>query len=247
MKLLGAINTNAATIILDGAASQLLKTSGGADALANFAANAAAGDFTIKNGRNFTTAGALSNAGTLTVGEGVGDTSVFRLGAGGTAKLTNTGTLAGSGIIQGNVENSGIIVPGNSPGLLTITGNYTQLSPAELAIQILNAGTYDQLSITGTAGLGGTLSVSLLPGAVINDGETFTVLHSSGLLSGEFEKYIFDIPQSLSFTTDYTTGHDVILTAHGSTVPLPPSLLLFGSGLVGMFGYRLHFKRRTAA
>ena len=58
------IVTNAATIVLDGAASQIINQSN-ADALANFATNAAAGRFTLQNGRNFTTVDGFTNAGYL--------------------------------------------------------------------------------------------------------------------------------------------------------------------------------------
>ena len=36
------------------------------------------------------------------------------------------GTLQGNGTVSGNVTNSGTVSPGLSPGLLTVTGNYTQ-------------------------------------------------------------------------------------------------------------------------
>ncbi len=60
--------TNAATIVLDSAGSAILNESTNGDALVNFATNTAAGSFTIQNGRNFTTAGAFSNAGVVRVG-----------------------------------------------------------------------------------------------------------------------------------------------------------------------------------
>src|SRR5207244_3599939 len=60
------IRTNAANIILDGPAAQILDLANN-DALANFASNAA-GSFTIQNGRHFTAAGAFTNAGTLVIG-----------------------------------------------------------------------------------------------------------------------------------------------------------------------------------
>jgi hypothetical protein len=63
------IVTNAATTVLDGPASQIVDQSNN-NALANFAANAAAGRFTIQNGRNFASAGDFLNAGSMTVGSG---------------------------------------------------------------------------------------------------------------------------------------------------------------------------------
>src|SRR5262249_50293593 len=65
------IVTNAANLVLDGPAAQIVNQSDG-NGLANFATNAAAGRFTVQNGRTFTTAaaGAFTNAGTLVVGAG---------------------------------------------------------------------------------------------------------------------------------------------------------------------------------
>src|SRR5438128_1349373 len=63
------IRINAANIVLDGTASQIvdaLKT----DALGNFTTNTATGSFTIQNGRNFATGGSFANLGVLTIGAG---------------------------------------------------------------------------------------------------------------------------------------------------------------------------------
>src|SRR5262249_36172860 len=65
----GSIVTNAAAIVLDQPGGAIVDGSG-ADMLANLASNAAGASFTVQNGRNFTTAGALANAGSITVGPG---------------------------------------------------------------------------------------------------------------------------------------------------------------------------------
>ncbi len=256
------IATNAATIILDGPSSAIVRYSGGANALTGFATNAATGDFTIKNGRNFTTAGAFSNAGKMTFETGsdftVGASQNYIQAAGLTtvngsliAALVDiqAGILKGAGTITGNVTiNGGTVQPGNSPGIMNIIGDYSQSADSTLDIEILNtvlaSGGYDQLSITGTASLAGTLNVSLLPGAVISDGDTFNIIHYASF-SSEFSNYVgpFDTSEPFYFTYNYLPN-DLVLTAHGA-VPLPPSLLLFGSGLlsIGVFA-RKKFKRQ---
>ena len=60
--------TNAAAVELSGANSRIVNPTDSADALANFATNAAAGRFTIVDGRSFTSAGDFTNAGVVTVG-----------------------------------------------------------------------------------------------------------------------------------------------------------------------------------
>jgi hypothetical protein len=101
----GEIVTNAANIVLDGAASTFVD-GGSKDALSSFAINAAKSSFTITNGRNFTTAGNFTNNGTLAVGAG----STFGVGGsltnfagttltGGTYNVTGTFQFAGANIV----------------------------------------------------------------------------------------------------------------------------------------------------
>jgi hypothetical protein len=79
------IVTNAATIVLTGASSGIIDQAS-ADGLRNFAANAAAGSFTLQGGRNFTTAGDFTNTGNLTLGPG----STFRVTGNYTQDPTGT-------------------------------------------------------------------------------------------------------------------------------------------------------------
>jgi fibronectin-binding autotransporter adhesin len=58
-------------------------------------------------------------AGTLNVAENSALTSPL-------VTIENGGTLMGSGIISGNLTNFGLVSPGNSPGTLTVSGDYTQ-------------------------------------------------------------------------------------------------------------------------
>jgi hypothetical protein len=80
------------------------------------------------------------------------------------------GMLTGTGTIDGAVVNSGVISIGNSPGLLVIDGNYTQAADGLLVIEIGGPGafipgeTYDQLVVTGTANVAGTLQFVQLEG-----------------------------------------------------------------------------------
>ncbi len=185
------IQTNAATIVLNGAASQILNSTTSANALANFAANAAGGSFTVQNGRNFTTVGAFGNAGDVAVGSSstftvsgnytqtAGDTDL----QGGTLAATGPvslqgGLLSGSGMVSGNVNNAAVVGPGDSAGTISITGNYTQTSAGTLNIELggVATGQFDQLLVSGTATLDGTLNVSLINGFTPTPPQSFPVL-----------------------------------------------------------------------
>ena len=65
-----SIQTNAATVILDGPSASIIKYADSSNALAGFASNTALGGFTVKNGANFATAGAFNNAGAMTFRDG---------------------------------------------------------------------------------------------------------------------------------------------------------------------------------
>jgi hypothetical protein len=52
-----------------------------------------------------------------------------------TAQLRG-GSLSGSGTITGSVSNNATLSPGASPGLLAITGTYTEGSGAHLQIEL---------------------------------------------------------------------------------------------------------------
>lgn len=109
---------------------------------------------------------AATNGGTIPLNSGTVNLSrvdVQATGAGtvvgGTFQMSG-GTLSGNGTIQANVFNSGTTAPGvgNTPGILSITGSFTQTSAGVLNIQIggTTAGTqYDQLAVTGPAVIGG--------------------------------------------------------------------------------------------
>jgi hypothetical protein len=97
--------------------------------------------------------------------------------------LGGSGTLNGNPILSGNTDCG----PGQSPGILTINGNYTQGANNALNIQL--AGTtagsgYDQLNVTGTATLGGTLNVSQINGFTSNGGSY--VIMKYGARNGTF-------------------------------------------------------------
>jgi len=95
------------------------------------------------------------------------------------------GTLGGIGTVGGNLSSSGgTVAPGESAGLLAVSGNYTQDGSSSLEIEIgglVSDDQYDVLAVTGTADLAGTLAISLIDGFTPTAGQQFTVLTSSGI------------------------------------------------------------------
>ncbi|HYT89560.1 MAG TPA: putative Ig domain-containing protein, partial [Gemmataceae bacterium] len=241
------IRTNAATIVLDGPGSAIVNPSN-VNALASFATNAAAGNFTIQNGRTITTP-AFSNAGNVTIGA----TSTFLTSAGnytqtaGTTTVLGTldpaatvdiqaGTLRGTGNVNSNVVNAGQVSPGLSPGQLTINGNYSQSGSGILTLELNGsaAGTgYDQLKVNGAVTLGGTLNATL--GFVSGVSDTFTIIDNdlADVVTGTFA----GLPEGatvtiggVGFQLTYTggSGNDVVL----SHIDTGPVLALLGDRTV---------------
>ncbi len=173
------IQTNAASIFLFGPGSGIVDQNGG-NALAGLATNANNAQFFLQNGRNFTTAGAFSNAGgvglgatdTLTV-QGAYTQSGLASGTilgGGTLTASgvalNGGGLYGPGTVHSDVANTAATVAPSSPlantGILTVNGNYAQGPGGTLFIRLAgtSVGTqYDRLAVMGVATLDGTLRV----------------------------------------------------------------------------------------
>jgi hypothetical protein len=102
----------------------------------------------------------------------------------------NGGSLTGSGNFTGDIRNTGgTISPGNSPGAISIAGNYTQGEGGTLKIEIAGLTTpgvdYDLLAVTGTATLGGALRLSDING--FTPGPTDTVVPlTAGSITGTF-------------------------------------------------------------
>jgi T5SS/PEP-CTERM-associated repeat protein len=87
------------------------------------------------------------------------------------------GEVHGNGTLTGNVTNDGLIEPGTSPGTLTINGNFTHGSGGELVIELASLVSFDRLQVSGSATLGGLVTVDLLDGYMPQEGDSFDVLN----------------------------------------------------------------------
>ena len=107
----------------------------------------------------------------------------------------DSGQFRGLGTIQGNVTNSGAILQMGdslSAGILTINGDYTQSVNAQLYFQAhgSNASTpeFDQLIITGSAVLDGSLFLPLGNGYVPEKNDSLRIM-TFGSVTGNFANY----------------------------------------------------------
>jgi len=96
------------------------------------------------------------------------------------------GTLTGAGTINASVLNEGTIAL--NPGILNITGNYTQAATGALDVGVggLSPGSqFGQLNVTGQAALNGALNISLLDGYSPPSGDSYPIL-TFGSRTGDF-------------------------------------------------------------
>ncbi|MCE7040412.1 DUF4347 domain-containing protein [Dyadobacter sp. CY312] len=165
------------------------------------------------------TSGILTNSGQLIIN---GALSV-------TGAVTSTGTLAGSGTITSSTTtSSGIIAPGNSPGILSVSGAAASNNIVNIELAGTTPGTgYDQLLVSGALSLSGTLNVTLGAGytPVLND--EFTVI-DAGSISGSFTTVNLPpvAPRVWNTTYNNVTGTLILKVVLD---PLPVTLIRFGA------------------
>ncbi|AMB44900.1 autotransporter-associated beta strand repeat-containing protein [Methylobacterium sp. AMS5] len=134
---------------------------------------------------------AAIHAGTLAVNGTFGDTTAntasVNVNAGGT--LLGAGTVAGSVIVNG-----GTVSAGNSPGTLTVAGNYT-LNPGSTSLfefgspGIVGGASNDLINVGGNLGLGGTLSLVSAAGATAAPvSGAYRLFNYGGTVSGGFDR-----------------------------------------------------------
>ncbi|MDQ4024474.1 MAG: hypothetical protein M3217_03130, partial [Actinomycetota bacterium] len=121
------------------------------------------------------------------------------------------GTLKGGGTVEGSVSSSGgTVAPGASPGMLKITGNYEQGAGGTLKSEIEGTavGTqYDQLEVTGSATLGGTLDIVNGSGHSPTPGDTFKIVKTANP-SGRNGTFSSVIGKEIASNRRYVVGYD---------------------------------------
>lgn len=136
----------------------------------------------------------------------------------------NSGVVSGSGTVKGSVVNASNVSPGNSTGVLTVDGDYTQNASATLAIELSGSGgmagvDYDRLLVSGSADLSGTLDLQMDASYTPNIGDAMPGIVTSANRSGVFatvNNVALGAREGLAVT--YTaTSVDVAIALRGNT------------------------------
>lgn len=179
------------------------------------------GVLNVANTGSLTSNAVVQSGGILVVNGRIKSDSDLSIG--GNVTVQNGGELKGSGTIEGNVDNSGDVGPGNSPGILTVAGDYTATAGwlnLELADNAGVAGTsHDQLRVGGDIDVANTLSAnySTINFIDYNDfaavrGDVFQVIAD---LNGDARNTLnkFDL---VNYVTAVAPNNDRILFDHSS-------------------------------
>ncbi len=152
----------------------------------------------------------------------------------GGASFTNEsgGQVTGTGniLLQETIfNNDGSVAPGQSPGTLAFTADtFNQQANGTIDIEIggTTAGTdYDQITVTGTVNLDGTLTVTLINGFEPVDTDLFDVL-TGGTVNGFFDNAPTD-GSSLSIDGgQFEVGYDGTGVALSDFVASDPAMIL---------------------
>jgi len=208
----------------------LTRTAGSSNAI-NFgpAVVNAGGTSTWSIGTTTFTNGYSQTAGTTTLTSAtIGSSVPFNFTGGA---VFAKGTVNGSVIINGATFN-----PGNSPGAIAITGDYTQSSSGILNSELNGtvAGTsYDQVNVGGNVNLNGTLNASV--GYTPSNNDVYDIITFTGTRTGDFSTYnlppfgaggslqsayVSGTPNKLRLTAIVTQFADLSITNTASANPV---------------------------
>jgi probable HAF family extracellular repeat protein len=166
--------------------------------------------------------------------------------------LGQSARLIGRGVIDGTVINNGAsIEPGESPGVLTIDGDFQQLD-GSLVLEIggTTVGTeHDQLRVSGDFALeGGVLELRFIDGFAPTTGEQYALLQVDGGLLNTGSFVVSGLLPGWQYSTAFdATSHSFMLTSLNdgvSAVPEPDAWLLMLGG-IGLLAWRRR-ARQTA-
>ena len=102
--------------------------------------------------------------------------------------------VSGDGLLTGTVINEGTILPGNSPGTLTIAGDMTHDGLLVMEIEGTQEGEFDRLAVSGTVTFtpGSTIQIRASD-AVLQGAPTIEIIQAAAII-GEADVIVADAP-----------------------------------------------------
>ncbi len=184
--------------------------------------------------------GTVNNAGAIT-GTGTYIQTVGRTINNGTLTQAliqiDGGSLSGTGTINGNVNigSAGSVNPGNSPGTLTINGDFASSGNLVFELAGLGSGQYDVLNINGNLFFtGGLITFNFINGFQAAAGDSWDFLFANSITGLGTLGFAFNgLGDGLGWEFTESNGHlNLSLTRLGVSVPEPQTYALIALGLV---------------
>jgi fibronectin-binding autotransporter adhesin len=168
----------------------------------------------------------VNNPGIVAANVNVGPSALLGLFGRINGSVVNAGFFQGTGVVNGNVFNSGIVSPGASIGTLTINGDYTQNASGTLRIEVAgaSAGQYDVLAVNGRAFLAGTLQLVRVGNFRLQVGDRIAFLTATGGVNGTFSNIENDF-----LATDSIVVLDVVYLANSAVLAGTQVVVLEGT------------------
>lgn len=254
----GGARVNAANMTIDGPGLFQLKNNSLAEIsnkmiVNNGLAQVAAGSvMNVEKNLQIGTLGTVDVAqgGVVNVGfENIGTPdNAVSVGSGGT--LSGSGTIKGNLFVGGETQpgfgNGGKVLPGNSPGKLTVEGNFFLGTGAILGLEMAGtqAGFFDQLAVSGLAEFapGSIVEFSFLDGYLPKAGDQFSFINAQGGVAGlSSDNFKFTgIEPSFIYDAKFEDGRFTLAALNDAqpVVPEPATMALMLPGLAGMFWSR---------
>jgi hypothetical protein len=130
-------------------------------------------------------------------------------------EVNGLSSIHGDGTLQGEVYSEGLISPGESAGALNLNGDYEQSIDGDLLIELASASSFDELLISGTATLAGTLEVTLLDDFEIS-GEHYLTILTASAVTGDFDTELLPSLPDVMFDVIYNATSVVLHIAASS-------------------------------
>jgi T5SS/PEP-CTERM-associated repeat protein len=181
-----------------------------------------------------------------------GGTGIVDVATGGTVRAGSIligakGTLTGGGgTVTGNINNIGVIAPGDSPGILNVLGNVTLAALGTVELELGGMGFYDQLNAfdnpgtslaEGAMSIAGLLDVSLFGGFTPMLGDHFDVFSALDISLGSPSFNLPTLAGGLGWQTQLVAvdGREALrLSVVIASVPEPSTFALLGLALAGI-------------
>ena len=247
MNLTGDFSQGAGRTIVNGTLSTpLLHVTGGSVTVG------AGGDLAIGNGGY--TQGAPGTTTTIAAGgliNAIGGSYSQEIGTSTTvdgtltaSRVNNSGTVVGSGTVNGDFNDLGTIAPGDgTTGSLLVSGNYDQTGFLDVDLDGPNSASI--LNVGGKALLNGTLDVSLLDGFVPVSGETFLVMTYESTSGGFYDIAGAGLPGDEFWNVTYGPN-DLYLTVESTeSTPEPATFLFLATDIAACLWARRILARRS--